>query len=159
MCPACGSQPPRARAARHPGRHASQRAVTRGRCPRGVRAAATSAHGYKVTLEKQGESERNGKGSVRRVNLPGMSLVEEVVYFDAPVEMRYSIREGMAGLQYHLGTIKLRERDGRTHIHWHVDATMKPLHPMWFLRPITALLFKRGFQKALTGLKTELEKS
>jgi uncharacterized protein YndB with AHSA1/START domain len=120
---------------------------------------ASTAAGYKVTLDKEGASERNGKGAVRRVKLPGMTLLEEVVHFDAPVEMRYSIREGMAGLQGHLGTIKLTERDGRTHIHWHVDARMKPLHPMWFISPITVLLFKHGFQNALKGLKTELEAS
>jgi uncharacterized protein YndB with AHSA1/START domain len=118
---------------------------------------ANTTSGYKVTLQKEGASERNGKGAVRRVKLPGMSLLEEVVHFDSPVEMRYTIREGMVGLQAHLGTLKLTERDGRTHIHWHVDAKMKPLHPMWFLSPITVLLFKHGFQKALTNLRTELE--
>ena len=69
-----------------------------------------------VTLEEEGLEERNGIGAIRRITLPGMTIVEKITHFEAPHNMRYTVLSGISGLKHYLGALQLCELNGGTQI-------------------------------------------
>jgi len=61
---------------------------------------------------------RNGVGAVREVRALGLRLLEEVVEFEPPTRMAYTITKGLP--VEHRGELTLTERDGRTELRWRV---------------------------------------
>lgn len=69
-------------------------------------------------LEREGTTERNGLGAVRRVNAGVMQLREEITAFERPHLMEYRITWSRPALQHDLGRVELTEVPGGTHVQW-----------------------------------------
>jgi uncharacterized protein YndB with AHSA1/START domain len=94
---------------------------------------------------------RNGVGAVREVSAGGLVLLEEVVEFEPPHRLVYTIIKGLP--VRHRGTIELREQDGATVVEWRVRMTSAWPGLAFGVR--TALGF--GLDRALEFVRKELE--
>lgn len=106
----------------------------------------------KVRLEREGDGERNGSGCVRVISNAGISVAEEVLDFDAPHRMTYTVRRGGIPIKDHLGEVTMEERDGATLLTWrcHFRSRIPGLGWLW------KLLVSRMFATALAGLERDL---
>jgi uncharacterized protein YndB with AHSA1/START domain len=105
----------------------------------------------RALLVKEG-SPRNGVGAIRRITAGGLTLDEEIVEFDPPGRLAYTIIKGLP--VKHLGTVSLTDEGGATRVEWHVKMTsFIPL-----LAPLVCAALGRGLQGALNHVKRELEK-
>lgn len=91
------------------------------------------------TLDREGTPAPNGVGALRRLASYGTTFVEEIVTYDRPARLAYSVRSGIP-LQDHLGTIDVRRVGAATEVSWHVRATSKLPGIEWLLTPASKLL-------------------
>ncbi|WP_330254968.1 SRPBCC family protein [Nocardia sp. NBC_00565] len=73
--------------------------------------------GIAVTLEREGASERNGVGAVRRVQGPGVTIREEVTGFEVGRWLAYRVLSGLP-LRDYRGEVFLSQSDGDTTVTW-----------------------------------------
>ena len=110
--------------------------------------------GFKpVTLERPGETERNGRGAVRSLRSPLGAVLEEITCAEAPRLIRYRVIQG-SPFVCHQGEIRLEPRDGGTEITWTVRFRPRV--------PGTGALLARVFGRMLgaamrDGLKRRIE--
>jgi len=115
----------------------------------------------RVTLTREGASERDGLGAVRVVDFkPRLwsTIHEEIVRFDPPHAFEYVLFKGMPGLRDHLGRVAVDDLgDGRSRLRWEVDFEFRTVHPF---RPFVSS-FVRDFEgvlsEAVASLKRQLE--
>jgi uncharacterized protein YndB with AHSA1/START domain len=69
-------------------------------------------------LLRPGDSERNGRGAMRRIKLGPLVFDEEITAFERPIRMDYVIRKLNVPFDHDGGSIRLDERDGGTHALW-----------------------------------------
>lgn len=65
----------------------------------------------RVRLGRQGEPHRDGVGCVRIIRNMGREITEEVVAFEPPHRLEYSVRKGIP-LRDHLGEVTMTSEDG-----------------------------------------------
>lgn len=84
----------------------------------------------KVTLEREGTTERNGVGAIRKIAGAGPAVREEVYRYDSPTHFSYGIISGPP-VKDHRGDVVLEERAGGTFMTYRVtfDAA-PPLRPI-----------------------------
>ncbi len=110
--------------------------------------------GFKpVTLDRPGETERNGRGAVRSLGGPLGAVLEQITCAEAPRLIRYRVIKG-SPFVCHQGEIRLEPRDGGTEITWTVRFRPKV--------PGTGALLARIFGRMLgsamcRGLKARIE--
>ena len=96
---------------------------------------------------------RNGLGAVRRIQAGGVTLDEEIVHFEPPHRMDYSIIRGLP--VKHLGSVTLRGSRGGTELIWQVSIESRvPL-----LAQIVGRLLGRGLPGALAHFKQGTERA
>jgi len=101
-------------------------------------------------LVKEG-SPRNGMGAIRKINVAGLTLLEEIVEFEPPRRMAYTIIKGLP--VKHRGTITLKEDTNGTLLEWQIRLTSH-----WpFLGPIMRVALDIGLERALHWVKNQLE--
>jgi uncharacterized protein YndB with AHSA1/START domain len=103
--------------------------------------------GSKITLDREGVPAPNGLGAVRRIRAGGLTILEEVVHFDPPREMRYKVLKA-GPIIAHLGTIRvLPAEDGGSLI----DYTIRFTTPKWMGGELLAKLIGRILGGQLTA--------
>ncbi len=75
-------------------------------------------------LIQEGQPTRNGVGAIRKVKAMGVTVVEEVTYFDAPNSYEYKILEALPLLVPKKGKVELTQRHEGTHVLWTSEFTM-----------------------------------
>jgi catechol 2,3-dioxygenase-like lactoylglutathione lyase family enzyme/carbon monoxide dehydrogenase subunit G len=112
--------------------------------------------GFKqVTLEHAGETARNGRGAVRRLESPLGSVLEQVTCADEPRLIRYRVIEG-SPFVCHQGEIRLEPADGGTDIAWTIR--FRPKIPG--TGGSLARVFRRALGSAMReGLKRRIEQA
>ncbi|WP_354700728.1 hypothetical protein DSM112329_01014 [Paraconexibacter sp. AEG42_29] len=85
----------------------------------------------KFTLEKEGTSDRNGVGAVRKISGAGPALREEIYRYDPATHFSYGIISG-APVKNHRGDVVLEERAGGTYMTYRVtfDAALPLRYPL-----------------------------
>jgi uncharacterized protein YndB with AHSA1/START domain len=77
----------------------------------------------KSTLDREGTPAPNGVGAVRRLELVGPAIVEEITEFERPNRYVYKLLKGLP-VKDHTGTVDLREgATGGTEITYTVTST------------------------------------
>src|SRR5205807_3852248 len=76
------------------------------------------------TLEREGAPDPNGVGAIRRLELAGPPIREEITEYERPRVLAYKALSGVPAKQ-HLGMVRLSERSGGTILTWHIDSTPK----------------------------------
>ena len=106
-----------------------------------------------VTLERPGETERNGRGAERRLVGPGGAIIEQVTGYEAPRLLRYRVISG-SPFVCHQGEIRLEPAGAETEITW--DVRFRPRIPG--TGALLARLFGRMLGKAMgDGLRRRIE--
>lgn len=82
--------------------------------------------GIKVTIDKEGTSERGGVGAVRRIAAPGPApaIVEEITVFDAPSRLGYKALAGVPFADYS-GEVSLVASQSGVEITWTLEARQR----------------------------------
>ena len=90
---------------------------------------ATWGPGMTVTLDREGEHERNGVGAVRRIKAPGPApaIVEAITACEAPDRLGYRALSGVPFADYS-GEVRLASRGARTEVTW--SLTARPRTPV-----------------------------
>jgi uncharacterized protein YndB with AHSA1/START domain len=97
----------------------------------------------KSELERQGESDPNGVGAIRRLTVAGPPMREEVIAYEAPSRFSYKVLSGLP-VRDHVGTVELTEEDGRTKMVYAVK-TQPTL-------PVVGFAVVAGIRQAVKGL-------
>jgi uncharacterized protein YndB with AHSA1/START domain len=104
-------------------------------------------------LEREGEPAPNGVGAIRRLTAIGPPLREEVVAYDAPRRMSYTLLSG-APLRDHLGTVELSAEDGSTRMVYAVRT--QPTLPV--VGPLVVAVVKQSVKGLVDGIVAESER-
>ncbi len=82
--------------------------------------------GMKVSLDKEGATERNGVGAVRRIKAPGPApaIVEEITRFEVDGVLGYKALGGVPFRNYS-GEVALSPAGGGTRIEWTLTADQR----------------------------------
>ena len=104
-------------------------------------------------LVREGESEPNGVGALRRLHTGGLRFDEEITAFERPTRMDYLIREINAPLQHEGASIRLTPADGETHVRWTSDSTMRIPLVGGLAAAAAAVAIKRGFRRVLDDVE------
>jgi hypothetical protein len=105
-----------------------------------------------VTLARQGKPTPNGVGCIRLIRTAGVGVQEEVLSFDRPRRMTYSLIRGPVPMKDHLGEVLFEPADGGTRVTWR--CRFNSMIPgmggaqRWFIT--------RLFRTALEGLAKDL---
>jgi uncharacterized protein YndB with AHSA1/START domain len=62
----------------------------------------------KSALERQGETDPNGVGAIRKLTVVGPPMREEVIAYEAPSRFSYKVLSGLP-VRDHVGTVELSE--------------------------------------------------
>lgn len=96
---------------------------------------------------------RNGLGAVRKVKVRGLTLLEEVVHYEAPLRYDYRITKGLP--VDHLGSVRLSPTEGGVELFWEVRMTSRwPL-----VCEVVGSLLGKGLDDALAWFKAETERA
>jgi uncharacterized protein YndB with AHSA1/START domain len=71
-----------------------------------------------VTLDRQGTPPPNGVGCVRVISAGGTRSFEEVLGFEPPHRMTYTLRKGPAPIRDHLGEVVFTPEGSGTRVTW-----------------------------------------
>jgi len=110
---------------------------------------ATPGPDIKVEVEKQGDPDKNGAGTIRTITIGKVRVKEILDSASPPDSFTYRILSG-APMKEYLGKVKFEESDGATLIRWQAD--IKPKIP--FTGPILVKVAKG----AVNGLIDAVEK-
>ena len=105
----------------------------------------------KSSLDKEGEPAPNGVGAVRRFEIVGPPILEEVVSYERPRYFAYKALKGLP-VKEHLGEVRLTETgDDCTRVHYTISYT--PSIP----GPMVGLVLKQAVGGLLRGIAKHVE--
>jgi uncharacterized protein YndB with AHSA1/START domain len=105
----------------------------------------------KSTLEKEGDPAPNGLGAVRKLELVGPPILEEVVGYERPSYFAYKALKGLP-VKEHLGEVRLSETgSGQTRVAYTLSYT--PSIP----GPAVGLILKQAIGSLLRGISKSVE--
>jgi uncharacterized protein YndB with AHSA1/START domain len=108
----------------------------------------------KSELEREGETDPNGVGAIRKLTLAGPPMREEVIAFQRPSRFSYTVLSGLP-VRDHVGTVSLEpEGDGRTRVTYALRTT--PTVPL--AGGVVVALVKRAITQLLDGVSAEAER-
>ena len=102
--------------------------------------------GMKVYVKPEGAHERNGVGAVRNIRAGSYCTREEVVGFEPPHKLSYSIRSGLP-VKEHLSEIVLEPVGERTQLVWKVRFKSKYLGLGWIVHLIVRRAVRQGLRR------------
>jgi len=71
-----------------------------------------------VTLDRQGMPAPNGVGCVRVISAGGTRTFEEILSYEPPHRMTYTLRKGAAPIRDHLGEVVFTPEGAGTRVTW-----------------------------------------
>jgi uncharacterized protein YndB with AHSA1/START domain len=107
----------------------------------------------RVDLEREGEPAPNGVGAIRALHLAGPPLREEVLTYEPPRRLSYTLLSG-APVRDHVGTVELTPEGEGTEVTWVVRTV--PTFPIG--GPIVVGVAKLAIKQLLNGIAAESER-
>jgi uncharacterized protein YndB with AHSA1/START domain len=104
-------------------------------------------------LEREGDPAPNGVGAIRRLTAVGPPLREEVVAYESPRRMSYTLLSG-APVRDHLGTVELSAEGGGTRMVYAVRT--QPTLPL--VGPAVVAVVKQAVKSLVDGIVAESER-
>ncbi len=104
----------------------------------------------KTTLQTPGEPEPNGVGAVRKFELVGPPIIEEVTAYDRPTYFAYKAVKGLP-VKEHLGEVRLSESGSGTRVSYTVNYT--PSIP----GPAVGIILKQAIGALFRGVVKSVE--
>ncbi len=78
----------------------------------------------KVEVEKEGDMDANGVGTIRKITIGKVCVREILDSANPPYTFTYRILSG-APMKEYLGKVRFEPKESSTIIHWHADLTPK----------------------------------
>jgi uncharacterized protein YndB with AHSA1/START domain len=107
----------------------------------------------KSELEREGETDPNGVGAIRKLTVVGPPMREEVIAFEAPQRFSYTVLSGLP-VRDHVGTVELSDEDGRTKMVYAVRT--QPTLPVVGFAVVAAV--KQAIKGLIDGIAKESER-
>jgi uncharacterized protein YndB with AHSA1/START domain len=104
----------------------------------------------KSTLDKEGTTDPNGLGAVRRLELIGPPVLEEVVGYEPSTYFAYKVLKGLP-VKEHLGEVRLSDHGGTTQCAYTLSFT--PTIP----GPFVSLIMKPAIKQIMNGVAKVVE--
>ena len=86
--------------------------------------------GVKVEVEKKGDMDANGIGTIRKITIGKVCVREILDSANPPYTFAYRILSG-APMKEYLGKVRLESRESSTIIHWNAELTPKIPYTGW----------------------------
>lgn len=110
----------------------------------------------RVTPVRPGDTTGHGVGAVRLIVTPLIRLTEEVVEYDPPVLMRYSLLKSVPPLRHQEGHMAFSECPAGTRVHWSTTFELaSPILPALCTRLFLPVV-REGFRLVLRTAEREL---
>jgi uncharacterized protein YndB with AHSA1/START domain len=107
----------------------------------------------KAELEREGETDVNGVGAIRKLTVAGPPMREEVIAFEAPSRFSYTVLSGLP-VRDHVGTVELSAADGGTRMVYAVRT--QPTLPVVGFAVIAAI--RQAIKGLIDGVAKESER-
>jgi len=107
----------------------------------------------KSELERQGETDPNGVGAIRKLTVVGPPMREEVIAYDAPSRFSYTVLSGLP-VRDHVGTVELTPAAGGTKMVYAVRT--HPTLPLVGFAVVAAV--KQAIKGLIDGISKESER-
>jgi uncharacterized protein YndB with AHSA1/START domain len=107
----------------------------------------------KSELERQGETDPNGVGAIRKLTVVGPPMREEVIAYDAPSRFSYTVLSGLP-VRDHVGTVELTPDGGGTKMVYAVRT--HPTLPLVGFAVVAAV--KQAIKGLIDGISKESER-
>jgi uncharacterized protein YndB with AHSA1/START domain len=104
-------------------------------------------------LEREGETDVNGVGAIRKLTAVGPPMREEVIAYRRPSRFSYKVLSGLP-VRDHVGTASLEANGSGTRMTYAVRTT--PTVP--FAGSLVVIAVKRGITQLLDGVSAEAER-
>jgi uncharacterized protein YndB with AHSA1/START domain len=114
---------------------------------RGVRSAE---------LVREGETERNGTGAMRRLLIGPVRFEEEITGFDRPRRMDYLIRDISIPFEHEGGTIAVEGGDERADVVWMTTFRVPARFAEGPATAVVAFAVRRGIERMLAEVERRL---
>ena len=128
--------------------------------PATVFAVLTDHRGYaaitplrRSTLDREGAPAPDGVGAVRRFELAGPAIVEEVVRFEPPTRFAYRALAGLP-VSEHLAEVELDATEDGTRMRYAIHATPRVAHTDRLVEP----LLRAAVVTLMRGIRTEAQR-
>src|SRR5215468_3796841 len=107
----------------------------------------------KSELERQGETDPNGVGAIRKLTAVGPPMREEVIAYEAPSRFSYTVLSGLP-VRDHVGTVELHPKDGGTEIVY----ALKTIPTPSLIGPVFMPILKKAIRDLIAGVSKEAER-
>jgi uncharacterized protein YndB with AHSA1/START domain len=107
----------------------------------------------KSELEREGETDVNGVGAIRKLTLAGPPMREEVIAYKAPSRFSYTVLSGLP-VRDHVGTVELTAENGGTKMVYAVRT--QPTLPVVGFAVVAAV--KQAIKGLIDGVAKESER-
>jgi uncharacterized protein YndB with AHSA1/START domain len=107
----------------------------------------------KSVLEREGETDPNGVGAIRKLTAVGPPMREEVIAYEAPSRFSYTVLSGLP-VRDHVGTVELTPSGGGTKMVYAVKT--QPTLPVVGFAVVAAV--KQGVKGLIGGVAKESER-
>lgn len=107
----------------------------------------------KSELEREGETDVNGVGAIRKLTVAGPPMREEVIAYEAPSRFSYTVLSGLP-VRDHVGTVELTSENGGTKMVYAVRT--QPTLPIVGFAVVAAV--KQAIKGLIDGVAKESER-
>lgn len=107
----------------------------------------------KSVLEREGDTDPNGVGAIRKLTAVGPPMREEVIAYEAPSRFSYTVLSGLP-VRDHVGTVELTPSSGGTKMVYAVKT--QPTLPVVGFAVVAAV--KQGIKGLIGGVAKESER-
>lgn len=107
----------------------------------------------KSELEREGETDVNGVGAIRKLTVVGPPMREEVLAYEVPSRFSYTVLSGLP-VRDHVGTVELSDDGGRTKMVYAVRT--QPTLPVVGFAVVAAI--KQAIKGLIDGVAKESER-
>jgi hypothetical protein len=93
--------------------------------------------GITVEVEKEGDRDANGVGTIRRITIGKLCVREILDSANPPYTFTYRILSG-APMKEYLGKVRLEQRESSTIVHWSAELTPKIPFTGWICSKVAS---------------------
>lgn len=108
----------------------------------------------KSVLEREGETDPNGVGAIRKLTVVGPPMREEVIAYESPSRFSYTVLSGLP-VRDHVGTVEL-SADGGGGTKMVYAVRTQPTLPV--VGPVVVAAIKQAIKGLIDGITTESER-
>ena len=102
----------------------------------------------KIEIEEKGDSEANGIGAIRNINIKGAKARERLEAVEPPNSITYRMLSG-APVKEYVGTVNVVAQDGATLINWDVNLIPKIPGMGW----IIAIVVRKAINRYIDAIE------